>query len=153
MMGIRYKPLYFILVYITSFLLRECWFFYCLLIPLKTDYDFSCKLNCICLIDIIFPPLFVGPFWLFMLADLNQKFKPKLQIYAQRKNIGLPTYHSTSVGPPNSLCFRTTVTVGGDSFNSPGGYKTIKQAEDAAAQVALMAFSTEAFQEVNCHEI
>lgn len=84
-----------------------------------------------------------------MLADLQHKFKTKLQIYSQRNNLGLPLYRSAREGPPNSRHFRSTVTVGGDSFESPGSYKTKKQAEDAAAQIALLALSTDSFQEVN----
>lgn len=54
---------------------------------------------------------------------------------------------STREGPPHALCFKSTVSLDGHSFASPGSYRTLKEAEHAAAQVALMSFSLDAFQQ------
>lgn len=88
-----------------------------------------------------------------MVADSEQQYKTKLQIYAKRKNLGLPTYCVQREGAIHDLCFKATVSVGGESFKSPGVYKSAKEAEDAAARFALMSLTSAAFQEVKslCH--
>ncbi|KAL2536000.1 double-stranded RNA-binding protein 1-like [Forsythia ovata] len=74
------------------------------------------------------------------------KYKKKLQIFAERKDLGLPVYHVEREGSC-APCVKATVNIGEDCFVSQGLYKTSEEAEDAAAQVALLSWSTEALQE------
>lgn len=85
----------------------------------------------------------------FMFIDAPNQYKMMLQIYAQRNKLSIPVYSSEREGPPHALCFKAKVTVDGHPFKSPGFYKTLKEAENAAAQVALMSFSLDAFQEAS----
>ncbi|CAA2976090.1 Hypothetical predicted protein [Olea europaea subsp. europaea] len=78
--------------------------------------------------------------------DLPEKFKKKLQIFAERKDLSLPVYH-VEREDPRAPCVKATVSVGEDRFVSQGLYKTSEEAEDAAAQIALLSLSTEALQE------
>lgn len=72
-----------------------------------------------------------------------------LQTYAQRNKLGIPVYSSERQGPPHRLCFKAKVTVDEHLFESPGFYKTLKEAEHAVAQVALMSLSIDAFTEAS----
>lgn len=73
----------------------------------------------------------------------------KLQMYAQRKKVGLLLYQTKKEEQSGALSFRATVTVGKDLFECPGSHKTAKHAENAAAQAALMSLSMDAFREVS----
>ncbi|KAI3461216.1 hypothetical protein Pfo_017879 [Paulownia fortunei] len=75
--------------------------------------------------------------------DLQNEFKKKLQMYAQRKNLDLPVYYTEKEG----LCFRARVSIGEDWFQSPGLCETVEEAGNAAAQAALLSLSTDAFHE------
>ncbi|KAK1354488.1 Double-stranded RNA-binding domain [Heracleum sosnowskyi] len=78
--------------------------------------------------------------------DLNQ-YKMMLQIYAQRNKLGMPVYSSKKEGPRHAPSFKATVFVERQPYESPGSYKTLKEAEHAAAQVALLSFTADTFQE------
>ncbi|XP_020087406.1 double-stranded RNA-binding protein 1-like isoform X1 [Ananas comosus] len=67
-------------------------------------------------------------------------FKSQLQIYVQKRNKELPIYNSTNF-------FMATVTVDGQTFESPKYFSTIEEAESAAAEVALMALPQEENQQ------
>ncbi|KQK09975.1 double-stranded RNA-binding protein 1 [Brachypodium distachyon] len=71
-------------------------------------------------------------------------YKSQLQIYAQKRRKDIPFYHSIRSGPPHATLFKTTVTIDGQTFESPQEYHTIKEAEFAAARVALMSLPQEA---------
>ncbi|XP_072950868.1 double-stranded RNA-binding protein 1-like [Typha angustifolia] len=73
-------------------------------------------------------------------------FKNQLQIYAQKKNIELPIYNIISGVSLHAHCFKATVKVDGKDFESPEYFKTIKEAEHAAARVALMCLPHEESQ-------
>lgn len=83
--------------------------------------------------------------------DAPNQYKLMLQIYAQRNKLSIPVYSSEREGPPHALCFKAKVTVDGHTFESSGFYKTLKEAENAAAQVALMSFSLDGFRENGSH--
>lgn len=78
--------------------------------------------------------------------ELNQ-YKLMLQTYAQRCKLGMPVYSSKKKGPPHAPCFKATVFVEGHPYESQGSYKTLKEAEHAAAQVALLSFTADTFEE------
>ncbi|XP_057445876.1 double-stranded RNA-binding protein 1-like isoform X2 [Lotus japonicus] len=73
--------------------------------------------------------------------------KNQLQSYAQKRNIGLPVYSSEWEGPPHAMKFKCKVTIDGQSYESPSFYSTLKDAEHAAAKVALMSLSPGGVQE------
>ncbi|KAL6955602.1 hypothetical protein U1Q18_045703, partial [Sarracenia purpurea var. burkii] len=77
----------------------------------------------------------------------QHQYKMRLQSFAQRKNLDSPLYSSKREGPPHALQFQATVTVDGFSFDSPGSFRTLKEAEHAAAKVALTSLSLDSFQE------
>ncbi|CAI9781357.1 unnamed protein product [Fraxinus pennsylvanica] len=78
--------------------------------------------------------------------DLPEKFKKMLQIFVERKDLALPVYHVEKEGPLTP-CTKATVNIGENRFVTQGLYKTSEEAEDAAAQIALLSLSTEALQE------
>ncbi|XP_058189167.1 double-stranded RNA-binding protein 1-like [Rhododendron vialii] len=79
----------------------------------------------------------------------QHKYKMQLQNYAQSKTLDPPLYSSKSEGPPHALQFQATVTIDGHSFDSPGHFRTLKEAEHVAAKVALMSLSLDSFQEID----
>nr|GMD73651.1 double-stranded RNA-binding protein 1-like isoform X1 [Ipomoea batatas] len=79
----------------------------------------------------------------------NSQYKKKLQIYAKRMKLGLPTYCVQREGVLDDLCFKATVSLSGESFKSLGGYKSAKEAEEDAARFALMSLTSAAFKEVS----
>ncbi|KAK4339181.1 hypothetical protein RND71_040643 [Anisodus tanguticus] len=82
----------------------------------------------------------------FVTEDSHYQYKMKLQIYAKRKKLGVPVYHSKRKSSSRDIYFEATVEVAGQLFKSPGAYKT---AEDAVAQLALMKLVTVAFEKSN----
>nr|XP_023892345.1 double-stranded RNA-binding protein 1-like [Quercus suber] len=78
--------------------------------------------------------------------DFQSQYKGLLQNYAQQKNLDPPLYMSESDGPSHTICFKATVTVGVQTFESPMFFKTLKGAEQAAAKAALMSLSPDGFQ-------
>ncbi|KAL0390715.1 UNVERIFIED_CONTAM: Double-stranded RNA-binding protein 4 [Sesamum calycinum] len=81
--------------------------------------------------------------FLHFTSDFQDEFKTKLQMYTRRKNLDLPVYHSEKEG----VSFRATVCIGEDRFQSQELHETVAEAEDAAAQVALLSLSTDAFHQ------
>ncbi|CAM0883451.1 unnamed protein product [Alopecurus aequalis] len=71
-------------------------------------------------------------------------YKTQLQIYAQKRHKCLPLYHTTQSGPLHAILFKSSVTIDGQTFESPQDYRTVKEAEFAAARVALMSLPQEA---------
>ncbi|KAK7267034.1 hypothetical protein RIF29_19698 [Crotalaria pallida] len=74
-------------------------------------------------------------------------YKNKLQNYAHKRNLTLPVYSSEFEGPPHALRFKCKVTIGGQTFESPKFFAKLKDAEHAAAEVALMSLSPTDVQE------
>ncbi|KAI3974124.1 hypothetical protein MKX01_031582 [Papaver californicum] len=77
-------------------------------------------------------PLSSSPEGLTILQNKNQ-----LQIYAQKRKLDLPMYSYARKGPPHNTRFKATVTVNGQTFESPEFSRTLKEAEHAASRVAL----------------
>ncbi|KAJ7960381.1 Double-stranded RNA-binding protein [Quillaja saponaria] len=78
--------------------------------------------------------------------DLHCQVKNQLQNYARSKNLDPPIFSSKSKGPSHATRFKASVTVGGRSFDSPAFFNTLKEAEQAAAKIALLSFSLDSFQ-------
>eukprot|EP00245_Coleochaete_scutata_P008015 TRINITY_DN2390_c0_g1_i1.p1 TRINITY_DN2390_c0_g1~~TRINITY_DN2390_c0_g1_i1.p1 ORF type:complete len:403 (-),score=61.22 TRINITY_DN2390_c0_g1_i1:415-1623(-) len=68
-------------------------------------------------------------------------YKNQLQELAQRSCSNLPSYACIREGPDHAPRFKATVNFNGEVFESPGYCSTLRQAEHAAAEVALMTLS------------
>lgn len=64
-------------------------------------------------------------------------YKNQLQELAQRSCFNLPSYSCIREGPDHAPRFKATVNFNGDTFESPTFCSTLRQAEHAAAEVAL----------------
>lgn len=64
-------------------------------------------------------------------------YKNRLQELAQRSCFNLPAYSCIREGPDHSPRFKATVNFNGETFESPTFCSTLRQAEHAAAEVAL----------------
>lgn len=76
-------------------------------------------------------------------TDMAHLYKNRLQIYAQKRNLNLPVYISEREGPPHACRFRSKVMLEGKTYESLEYFSTIKDAENAAAKVALMSVSSD----------
>ncbi|KAK4794829.1 hypothetical protein SAY86_012823 [Trapa natans] len=83
----------------------------------------------------------------FEIVDLWHLSKIQLQTDAQKRNLPLPTYSCEHDGPAHISRFKCKVNLDGRTFESPDCYSTLKDAEDAAARIALLAMSTTGDQE------
>ncbi|KAL5201922.1 hypothetical protein ABZP36_036276 [Zizania latifolia] len=68
-------------------------------------------------------------------------YKNQLQELAQRSCFSLPSYVCTREGPDHAPRFKATVTFNGETFEGPSSCTTLRQAEHAAAEVALARLS------------
>ncbi|KAJ4719579.1 Double-stranded RNA-binding protein [Melia azedarach] len=64
-------------------------------------------------------------------------YKNQLQELAQRSCFNLPAYSCIREGPDHAPRFKATVNFNGETFESPTFCSTLRQAEHAAAEVAL----------------
>ncbi|KAL5061058.1 hypothetical protein RYX36_032662 [Vicia faba] len=64
-------------------------------------------------------------------------YKNRLQELAQRSCFNLPAYSCIREGPDHAPRFKVTVNFNGETFESPVFCSTLRQAEHAAAEVAL----------------
>uniref|UniRef100_A0A5B7BX89 DRBM domain-containing protein n=1 Tax=Davidia involucrata TaxID=16924 RepID=A0A5B7BX89_DAVIN len=69
-------------------------------------------------------------------------YKNQLQELAQRSCFNLPSYACIREGPDHAPRFKASVNFNGEIFESPTYCTTLRQAEHAAAEVALNALST-----------
>ncbi|PWA85415.1 dsRNA-binding protein 2 [Artemisia annua] len=69
-------------------------------------------------------------------------YKNQLQELAQRSCFNLPSYTCIREGPDHAPRFKAVVNFNGDSFESPNYFTTLRQAEHAAAEVALSSLSS-----------
>ncbi|XP_025984148.2 double-stranded RNA-binding protein 1-like isoform X2 [Glycine soja] len=74
-------------------------------------------------------------------------YKNQLQSYVQKNNLSLPVYSSEWEGPPHAMRFKCKVTVDGQTYESDKFYSTLKDAEHAAAEAALISLSPGRVQE------
>ncbi|XP_010941798.1 double-stranded RNA-binding protein 2 [Elaeis guineensis] len=68
-------------------------------------------------------------------------YKNQLQELAQRSCFNLPSYVCIREGPDHAPRFKATVNFNGEIFESPSFCSTLRQAEHAAAEVALNMLS------------
>ncbi|KAM3695840.1 hypothetical protein ACB098_07G164200 [Castanea mollissima] len=76
-------------------------------------------------------------------------YKNQLQNYAQKRNLHVPVYSCEPEGPPHASHFRCKVTVDGQTYESPEFFSTSKDAEHAAAKVALTSLVPDGAKEDN----
>jgi dsRNA-specific ribonuclease len=76
-------------------------------------------------------------------VDTQIPYKTQLQIYAQKRGKHLPSYRTIYEGSLHAALFKSEVTIDGQTFESPELCRTIKEAETAAAKVALMSLPKE----------
>ncbi|XP_062152925.1 double-stranded RNA-binding protein 3 isoform X3 [Alnus glutinosa] len=69
-------------------------------------------------------------------------YKNQLQELAQRSCFNLPSYACIREGPDHAPRFKASVNFNGEIFDSPSYCTTLRQAEHAAAEVALNVLST-----------
>uniref|UniRef100_A0A7N1A4I9 DRBM domain-containing protein n=1 Tax=Kalanchoe fedtschenkoi TaxID=63787 RepID=A0A7N1A4I9_KALFE len=82
--------------------------------------------------------------------DVQYPYKLQLHTYAQRNNLSLPSYSTTSIGPPHACHFVACVTVGEQEFKSPTPpSRTVKEAENVAAKAALESLSPDGFEQIS----
>ncbi|KAM7273176.1 hypothetical protein ACFE04_027840 [Oxalis oulophora] len=78
-----------------------------------------------------------------------QMYKNHLQVYAQKRSLALPEYATEREGPPHACRFKSKVTVHGQTFETPDFFSTLKEAENAAATLAVSALLPEGVNEEN----
>ena len=76
-------------------------------------------------------------------------YKNQLQNYAQKRNLRLPVYSCEREGPPHASHFRCKVTVDGQTYGSPEFFSTLKDAEHAAAKIALTSLVPDGAKEAS----
>lgn len=69
-------------------------------------------------------------------------YKNQLQELAQRSCFNLPSYTCIREGPDHAPRFKAVVNFNGETFESPQYCSTLRQAEHAAAEVALNSLSS-----------
>ncbi|GLU19070.1 hypothetical protein SLE2022_353370 [Rubroshorea leprosula] len=84
-----------------------------------------------------------------VMDDRHCQYKTRLQNYVQFKNLDAPSYCTKREGPSHKPVFKATVAVGGHTFESPAFFKTLKEAEHAAAKAALMSLYYDGIHEVD----
>ncbi|CAN6552591.1 unnamed protein product [Malus baccata var. baccata] len=77
---------------------------------------------------------------------MQHLFKSQLESFAQKRNLYPPVYSCEMVGPPHNR-FKCKVTIGGQTFEGQEFLPTLKDAERAAAKVALMSVLPNGVQE------
>ncbi|KAG6696764.1 hypothetical protein I3843_09G160500 [Carya illinoinensis] len=73
--------------------------------------------------------------------DIQHLYKNQLQNYAQKRTLSLPVYSCECEGPPHVRRFKCKVTIDGQTYESPEFFSNIKDAEHAAAKLALTSLS------------
>ncbi|XP_057864281.2 uncharacterized protein LOC131072210 isoform X3 [Cryptomeria japonica] len=68
---------------------------------------------------------------------ISDMTKTQLQEFANKGGFDLPCYSSIREGPPHALRFKAAVKFNGETYEGPGFFNTLRQAEHAAATVAL----------------
>ncbi|KAK7284293.1 hypothetical protein RJT34_19037 [Clitoria ternatea] len=75
------------------------------------------------------------------LVAIVDMYKNRLQELAQRSCFNLPAYSCIREGPDHAPRFKATVNFNGEFFESPTFCSTLRQAEHAAAEVALITLA------------
>ncbi|XP_039021738.1 double-stranded RNA-binding protein 1-like isoform X2 [Hibiscus syriacus] len=79
--------------------------------------------------------------------DMQHFYKNVLQNYAQKRNLSRPVYYCESEGPPHASRFRCKVTINEKFYESLEFFPTIKEAEHAAARIALLSLAPDTIEE------
>ncbi|XP_022743723.1 double-stranded RNA-binding protein 1-like isoform X3 [Durio zibethinus] len=79
--------------------------------------------------------------------DMRHLYKNLLQNFAQKRNLSRPVYSCEFEGPPHASRFRCKVTINENTYESLEFFPTIKEAEHAAAKIALSCLSPDAIEE------
>ena len=79
---------------------------------------------------------------------MQHLYKNLLQNFAQKRNLSQPVYSCEFEGPPHGSRFRCKVTINEKTYESLEFFPTIKEAEHAAARIALSCLSLDAIEEV-----
>ena len=87
--------------------------------------------------------------FLLQVIDMQHLYKNQLQNYVQKRNLSLPAYSCEREGPPHASRFRCKVTIDGHTYESPEFFSTLKDAEHAAAKVALKSLSPDEAKEAS----
>ncbi|KAK8589816.1 hypothetical protein V6N13_088632 [Hibiscus sabdariffa] len=82
--------------------------------------------------------------------DMQHMYKNLLQTFSQKRNLGRPVYSCEFEGPPHASRFRCKVTVNDKTFESLEFFPTIKEAEHAAAKIALAALAPDTIEKEDC---
>ncbi|XP_020533065.1 double-stranded RNA-binding protein 1 isoform X1 [Jatropha curcas] len=69
-------------------------------------------------------------------------YKTKLQELCQKRQWALPKYSTMKDGPDHNPRFKSSVSVNSHSFDSPFPYKSSKQAQNEAAKIAFLHFTS-----------
>ncbi|KAL2939540.1 Double-stranded RNA-binding protein 4 [Bienertia sinuspersici] len=70
-------------------------------------------------------------------------YKNQLQVYAQKRHLQLPVYITEREGPPHACRLKSKVILAGKTYESLEYFSTVKDAENAAAKVALLSVSSD----------
>ncbi|XP_030514448.2 double-stranded RNA-binding protein 1-like [Rhodamnia argentea] len=83
---------------------------------------------------------------------MQSVFTNQLQKFAQQRSLALPTYDFEHEGSPHAPFhrFKCKVSIDGRTYETVESYNTYKEAQHAAAGIALMWLSYDTFQEVEC---
>ncbi|KAF5183165.1 Double-stranded rna-binding protein [Thalictrum thalictroides] len=82
--------------------------------------------------------------------DVHRMYKSQLQNYAQKTSLSAPVYSCVREGSHHDLRFKAMVAVGGQTFESPEFFRTLKEAEHAAAKAAFSSLSKDGILEDDC---
>ncbi|KAK3029818.1 hypothetical protein RJ639_038006 [Escallonia herrerae] len=74
-------------------------------------------------------------------------YKNRLQMYAQKRNLGLPIYSCEINGPSHAHRFKSRVKIDDKTYETLDSFTTLKEAEHAAARVAFESLSPDETQE------
>jgi hypothetical protein len=94
--------------------------------------------------EIFFFALSVTLIIIIFYVETQLRYKNQLQEYAQKRGKLLPSYRPIHGGSLRAPLFKSEVTIDGQTFESPEYCRTMKEAETAAAKVALMFLPQEA---------
>ncbi|GMI65050.1 double-stranded-RNA-binding protein 4 [Hibiscus trionum] len=78
--------------------------------------------------------------------DMQRMYKNLLQTFSQKRNLCRPVYLCEFEGPPHASRFRCKVTVSDKTFESLEFFPTIKEAEHAAAKIALSSLAPDTIE-------
>ncbi|GAU48806.1 hypothetical protein TSUD_406390 [Trifolium subterraneum] len=88
---------------------------------------------------------------LVIITATDRLSKSHLHNYAQKNNLDPLVYEIKAEGLPHDIHYKAIVSIGGKSFESPTFFNTVKEAEQAAAKVAMMELpiSVDLFQKAS----